>query len=77
MDVLGMKNVDFNETYKQIYTDIWQIHKRYVNIDSPDSWEYLMHDIDVFTQKYNNDFSLKLAQAVLSEIEASYRERKC
>lgn len=58
--------------YKSIYTDIWNLHKKYnFSFDfSEEHWENLLHETDAISKKYNNDsFVNSLIMAVISEFE--------
>lgn len=67
---------EFNDKYRAIYTDIWQIHKKYMNVKTSDEWEHLLDEMGQFTDKYKSKFALKLAQTVLTEIEEHNKKGK-
>lgn len=54
---------------KEIYTAIWNIHKKYFEPRTEEEWAKLIDEGNKFKIKYNNTFAHQLLWAMMAEIE--------
>lgn len=60
-----------NSEVREIYTEIWKLHKAYYDTRSDAEWERLIGETEKLLQRYGrNRFAVKLAEAMISEIES-------
>lgn len=60
-----------NSEVREIYTEIWKLHKAYYDTQSDAEWERLIGETEKLLQRYGrNRFAVKLAEAMISEIES-------
>lgn len=60
-----------NSEVREIYTEIWKLHKAYYDTQSDAEWERLIGETEKLLQRYGrNKFAVKLAEAMISEIES-------
>ena len=60
-----------NSKVREIYTEIWKLHKAYYDTQSDAEWERLIGETEKLLQRYGrNKFAVKLAEAMISEIES-------
>ena len=60
-----------NSKVREIYTEIWKLHKAYYDTQSDAEWERLIGETEKLLQRYGrNKFAVKLAEARISEIES-------
>lgn len=60
-----------NSNVREIYTEIWKLHKAYYDTQSDAEWERLIGETEKLLQRYGrNKFAVKLAEAMISEIES-------
>lgn len=60
-----------NSKVREIYTEIWKLHKAYYDTHSDAEWERLIGETEKLLQRYGrNKFAVKLAEAMISEIES-------
>lgn len=60
-----------NSKVREIYTEIWKLHKSYYDTQSDAEWERLIGETEKVLQRYGrNKFAVKLAEAMISEIES-------
>lgn len=54
---------------REIYTAVWQIHKKYFDVRSDADWEMFLEECRGIYRKYDCQFARDLVQAMISEIE--------
>lgn len=54
---------------KEIYTAVWNIHKKYFEPRTEEEWTKLIDEGNKFKIKYNNTFAHQLLWAMMAEIE--------
>lgn len=60
-----------NSEVREIYTEIWKLHKAYYDTQSDAEWERLIGETEKLLQRYGrNKFAVKLAEAMIGEIES-------
>lgn len=65
--------------YWQMYCDIWEYHKKYINSlqDSEEFWKKLIDDGKTVARKYNNvRFVVGLVTNEIAEFEQKYKEQQ-
>ena len=74
--------MNFKESvYFKIYSEIWNLHKKYYGCDDlDDTWKRLIDDSQEVYEKYKNlpqgKFAKKLLVATLGELERCSRKEK-
>ena len=72
--------MDFKEQYFQIWTEVWNLHKRFygASADAERAWERLDKECEQIDQKYagkpEQKFLQSLLLAVVSELERSAKK---
>jgi hypothetical protein len=73
-----MKARHILECYKEMYTDVWLFHKKYINSvnDSDEFWDCVVSESMEITAKYGQcRFIVNLMLNELFELERIYKER--
>lgn len=61
---------DMPQEVKEIYTEVWKIHKECANPKTDDDWERIIRRGNMLIKMHNNSkFAKELVQAMISEIE--------
>ena len=61
---------DMPPEVKEIYTEVWKIHKECANPKTDDDWERIIRRGNMLIKMHNNSkFAKELVQAMISEIE--------
>ena len=61
---------DMPPEVKEIYTEVWKIHKECANPQTDDDWERIIRRGNMLIKMHNNSkFAKELVQAMISEIE--------
>ena len=58
------------ERVKSIYTDVWQLHKRFYDAHTDKEWEELNAECSKLIERNKDDFTRMLVQAMISEISS-------
>lgn len=68
---LSVKEIcDMPPEVKEIYTEVWKIHKECSNPQTDDDWERIIRRGNMLIKMHNNSkFAKELVQAMISEIE--------
>lgn len=62
---------------KEIYTEVWKIHKECANPKTDDDWSYLIRKGNLLIKMHNNSqFAKALVMAMIDEIEGRTK-KKC
>ena len=62
---------------KEIYTEVWKIHKECANPKTDDDWEYLIRQSNLVINMHGNSlFVRELVQTMIDEIEGRTK-KKC
>ena len=61
---------------KEIYTEVWKIHKECANPKTDDDWEYLLRQSNLVIKMHNNSlFVRELVQTMIDEIEERTKKK--
>lgn len=58
-----------DEEVKEIYTEIWKLHKSRYSPKTDNDWEILISECDSFLKSHKSQFARDMVNAMLSEIE--------
>lgn len=61
---------EMREEVREIYTAVWQIHKRFYDIHSDSEWEALNTECEKLIKKHNTEFTRLLIQGMISELSS-------
>ena len=74
-------NIEQIKQEQAIFTDLWNIYKKYANISADDEWETFINETGrLFTEKYKSSDREKLFREMLltitNQLERNYK-KKC
>ena len=73
-------NIEQIKTEQAIFTDLWNIYKKYANISTDDEWETFINETGrLFTEKYKGSDKEKLFRemllAITNQLERNYKKK--
>ena len=73
-------NIEQVKQEQAIFTDLWNIYKKYANISTDDEWETFINETGrLFTEKYKSSDREKLFREMLltitNQLERNYKKK--
>ena len=77
---MQIANIEQVKQEQAIFTDLWNIYKKYANISADEEWEMFINETGrLFTEKYKSSDREKLFREMLltitNQLERNYKKR--